>query len=65
MNYTNLTIKAREIIENATLIALQNSNQAVEDVHIMKAILLNDTVIIPFIFQKLNVNFNIIQTSTE
>lgn len=61
MNFNNFTTKSREIIEGAVQLAMEFSHQSVEDVHIMKSLMLNDADITPYIFQKSNINIGIIQ----
>lgn len=61
MNFNNYTNKSRELIEGAVQLAMELSHQAVEDVHIMKSLLLNDQDITPFLFNKCNINVPAIQ----
>ena len=56
MNLNDLTIKSQEAIEKATQIAASNQNQPIEAAHILKAILMVDENVIPYLLQKLNVN---------
>lgn len=56
MNTNNLTIKAQEALQKATEIALSNHQQAVENSHLLKAMLTVDENIIPFLLKKLSVN---------
>ena len=56
MNLNDLTIKSQEAIEKATQIAASNQNQPIETVHILKAILMVDENVVPYLLQKLNVN---------
>ena len=56
MNLNDLTIKSQEAIEKATQIAASNQNQPIEAVHILKAILMVDENVVPYLLQKLNVN---------
>jgi ATP-dependent Clp protease ATP-binding subunit ClpB len=61
MNFNNFTVKSRELIEGAVQLAMEFSHQAVEDVHIMKSMLLNDPDITLYLFSKCNVNMNSLQ----
>jgi len=56
MNLNNYTIKSQEAIQQALQIATVNGQQAIEPVHILKAILEVDENVTPFILKKLNVN---------
>ena len=58
MNLNDLTIKSQEAIEKATQIAASNQNQPIEAVHILKAILIVDENVVPYLLQKLNVNLD-------
>ena len=56
MNLNNFTIKSQEAIQQAMQIATINGNQAIENGHILKAILEVDENVTPFILKKLGVN---------
>ncbi len=56
MNLNNFTIKSQEAIQQAIQIATANDNQAIENGHILKAILEVDENVTPFILKKLGVN---------
>ncbi|WP_185871611.1 ATP-dependent chaperone ClpB [Blattabacterium cuenoti] len=57
MNYNNkFTIKSQEAIKEAQNIALKNSQQSIENAHILKSILKVEENIIPFLLKKLKVN---------
>lgn len=56
MNLNNFTIKSQEAIQQAMQIATINDNQAIENGHILKAILEVDENVTPFILKKLGVN---------
>jgi len=56
MNLNNFTIKSQEAIQQAFQIATINGNQAIENGHILKAILEVDENVTPFILKKLGVN---------
>jgi hypothetical protein len=55
MNFNKYTIKSQEVIQQASEIALGNTQQAVEPGHLMKAILTSDENMIAFLLKKLNV----------
>lgn len=56
MNLNNFTIKSQEAIQQAAQIAAGNDQQAIENGHILKAILEIDENVTPFILKKLGVN---------
>ena len=56
MNLNNFTIKSQEAIQQAMQIATANGNQAIENGHILKAILEVDENVTPFILKKLGIN---------
>jgi ATP-dependent Clp protease ATP-binding subunit ClpB len=56
MNLNNFTIKSQEAIQQALQIASANGQQAIENGHILKAILEVDENVTPFILKKLGVN---------
>lgn len=56
MNLKNFTIKSQEAIQQAAQIAAGNDQQAIENGHILKAILEIDENVTPFILKKLGVN---------
>lgn len=56
MNLNNFTIKSQEAIQQAVQLATINGNQAIENGHILKAILEVDENVTPFLLKKLNVN---------
>lgn len=55
MNFNNFTIKSQEMLQKAVRIASDNGNQAVEPVHLMKALLGDESSVMKFILQKLDV----------
>lgn len=56
MNLNNFTIKSQEAIQQAIQLATINGNQAIENGHILKAILEVDENVTPFLLKKLNIN---------
>lgn len=59
MNLNNLTIKSQEVLQQAQQLAHNFGHQQIENEHLMKAILMVDENVTPFILKKLGVNFNI------
>jgi len=56
MNFNNFTIQSQEAIQQAIQIATANGNQAIENGHILKAILEVDENVTPFILKKIGIN---------
>ena len=56
MNFDNFTIKSQKIVQKAVQIAQANGNQALEPLHLLKALLVEGDSVVKFIFQKLDVN---------
>lgn len=56
MNLNNFTIKAQEAVQQAVQLATQNGQQAIEAVHLLKAVIMTGESVTNFIFQKLGVN---------
>lgn len=56
MNFNNFTIKSQEAIQKAVEITRSSGAQAIEPVHLLKAIIEEGDSLVKFIFQKLGVN---------
>lgn len=56
MNFNNFTIKSQEVIQKAVELTKENGNQAIEPVHILKALILEGESVVKFIFQKVGAN---------
>ena len=56
MNFNNFTIKAQEAVQQAVQLVTQNNQQAIEPVHLLKAVIMTGESITNFLFQKLGVN---------
>lgn len=56
MDFKNYTIKAQEVVQKASEIALGNGQQAIETGHLLQAILSEDENVIGFITKKLGIN---------
>lgn len=65
MNFNQYTIKAQEAIQQAASFATNNSQQAIETSHILKAILQGEEGIGNFILKKLNINKSYFETKLE
>ncbi len=57
MNFNNYTIKAQEAVQQAQQIASVNQNQAIENAHIIKAIMSVDDNVLRFLTNKQGINF--------
>ena len=62
MNLNNFTIKAQEAVQKASEIAVGNQQQAIENAHLLKALLMVDENVINYLLKKLNVNLNRLNT---
>ena len=56
MNFNNFTIKSQEAVQQAVQLVTQNGQQAIEAVHLLKAVIMTVESITNFLFQKLGVN---------
>ena len=61
MNFNNYTIKSQEVLQRAQLLAQELGHQQIENEHIIKGIIELDKNVTPFLFQKLNVNFPLLE----
>ena len=65
MNFNNFTIKAQDAIQQAVQITQNNGQQAIEPVHILLGILHVGENVTSFLFQKLGVNLQNVQTVAQ
>ncbi|MCB9034034.1 MAG: ATP-dependent chaperone ClpB [Chitinophagales bacterium] len=65
MNPNNYTIKSQEIIANAQQLAFNDKHSTMDTLHLLKAILNTDKDITPYLFKKLGVNTNNINTVVD
>lgn len=65
MNLNNFTIKSQEAIQQAAQIAAGNGQQAIENGHILKAILEVDENVTPFILKKLGLNQTVFSKTVD
>ncbi len=56
MNFDNFTIKSQKIVQKAVQIAQGSNNQAIEPLHLLRAILIEGDAVVKFIFQKLDIS---------
>ncbi len=65
MNLNNFTIKSQETLQQAITIARSNGNQALEPVHILKALMSEGESVVKFILQKLDIAPSMIERPLE
>jgi ATP-dependent Clp protease ATP-binding subunit ClpB len=61
MNLNNFTTKSQEAIQQASQIAFENGQQAIETGHILKAIFEVDENVLPFLLKKLDIQPDLIE----
>ncbi|MBX2915112.1 MAG: ATP-dependent chaperone ClpB [Cyclobacteriaceae bacterium] len=62
MTFDKFTIKSQEALQKSAEIATAHQQQAIEPGHILKAILETDENVSTYVFKKLNINANILET---
>ncbi len=65
MNLNQFTIKSQEALQKAQELAMQNSQQAIESIHLLKGILLVDENATPFLLKKLNVDYPVFSQAVD
>ncbi|MDA3944615.1 MAG: ATP-dependent chaperone ClpB [Bacteroidetes bacterium] len=65
MNLNQFTIKAQQAIQKAQQIAADHSQQAIENLHLLKAILETDEHLIPVLLKKLNVDVELFNKALD
>ncbi len=65
MTFNNFTIKAQEAIQKALEVAEANRNQAVDDLHLFKALGVVDENVLPFLFKKVGADTREIQRKLD
>ncbi|MEO1436827.1 MAG: AAA family ATPase [Bacteroidota bacterium] len=65
MTYDDFTIKAQDAIKEAQKLAKANSQQHVDTAHLMKGLMLVDENIIPFLFGKMGINADKLQSQLD
>ena len=56
MNFNKYTVKAQEVVQQASGIAASGGQQAIETGHLLQAIIQSDENLTGFLFKKLNIN---------
>ena len=65
MTFNNFTIKAQEAIQKAIEVASAHQTQAVDDVHLLKGLLMADEHVLPFLFKKVEADPNEISRKVD
>ncbi len=65
MNFSNYTIKSQEAIQKAIEIAGGYQQLSIETAHLMKALLLSDENVVPFLLKKLSVNLILLEEKLD
>jgi ATP-dependent Clp protease ATP-binding subunit ClpB len=65
MNLNQFTIKAQEAVQQAQLLATQNTQQAIETGHLLLGILQVDEHVLPYLFKKSGVNTAALQSALQ
>ncbi len=65
MNFNNFTIKSQEAIQHAVDLVQQRGQQQIEPPHLFMGVMHSGENVVKYIFQKLNVNTNLIMGAVE
>lgn len=65
MTFDKFTIKSQEALQKSAEIATAKQQQAIEPGHLLKAILETDENVSSYVFKKLNINGNILESKLE
>ncbi len=65
MSLDNFTVKSQEAIQKALDLASSKQNQVIEPVHILKAMLMVDDNVVPFLLKHFNVNLDALNNSLD
>lgn len=65
MNFNNFTIKSQEAIQKAVEITRSAGSQAIEPVHLLKAVMAEGESLVKFIFQKTGANIGQLDIQTD
>lgn len=65
MNPQNFTIKSQEALENASQVAFENQQQAIEPGHLLKGMMNVDENVVPFLLKKLNIQPSLIDKELD
>lgn len=65
MNLNNFTIKSQEAIQEAVQLVQRNNQQIIEPLHLLQGVMTVGEDVVNFIFQKLGMNKNYLETQLE
>lgn len=65
MNLNNFTIKSQEAVQRAQEIAAGNQHQAIENAHLLKAMINVDENVVPFLLRKFNVDMKVFSEALD
>ena len=65
MNFNNFTIKSQEAIQKAVELTKNNGNQAIEPVHILKAVLAEGESVVKFVFAKTGASLPMVSQAVD
>ena len=65
MNTNQFTLKSQEVLQNAQLLAQKQGHQAVDEAHLMHALLTSDDTVIPFVLKQLEIKKEQLLEQTE
>ena len=65
MNTNKLTQKSLEVIQEAQSIAISNSNQQIDQLHILQALLSDENGLIPELLVKMGIDASAVRDQTE
>lgn len=65
MNFEKFTIKSQEALQKSAEIAMGSQQQAIEPGHLLKAILETDENVSTYLFKKLNINKNLLDSRLQ
>jgi ATP-dependent Clp protease ATP-binding subunit ClpB len=65
MNLQNFTIKSQEAVQQAQQLAFGNQHQAIENTHLLKALITVDENVVSYLLKKLNANINVLDSKLD
>jgi len=65
MSFDNFTVKSQEAIQKSLEITTSKQNQAIEPVHLLRAMLMVDENVVPYLLKKLNVTLDVFSVSLD
>ena len=65
MNFQNYTQKSMEAVQNAKNLAIQNSNQQMEQIHLLVALLQQDGGLVPQLLKKMDVTVESLEAAAK